>query len=533
MYLTKEKALEKLNITESELETFKITEHIKYSKKTDKYDISSVLQKRSFIIGLENKIPVEQKEMLKQLMKRYGSFERKLMKELQHGTIMSDTGIDRIHRQIGKSLGFTNVVSDTALSQAKGLLKSRDTWHSKSIEDLEAKVFEMKLDIDNREIRKKLKDQKPIPIKRIKKALFFTKNRLKKLKELHHPKIFIGKKLIKNIKNSEDQNEIQKLKEQYKKKRLYYSQYGTLQSKNSFAKIELDESGFYLKIFKEKIRIKVKSTYRETLTNSLIHHPNQTIKLFYSEKGKLSLSITYSYLKPVPTQSIFDKRTVGIDINPKGIDVCYVKSDGNPDNWKHYPIGDLLEKRKSQTLFYLSKIIDEIVQDAKDKDYHHFTIENLEFKRRRTKGKTKKERELNRLLSKFPYRVFSALFESKSARLGLTLRKVGPAYTSFIGRWKYAELNNMPISHNKNSKDYSAALVIGRRGLGFREKVRVVVKRKNNLYCMELSSLVSHSEKYLTKMATPFKIWNEVLKNQMVWRDAITSQEMIPIPNLL
>ena len=49
-------------------------------------------------------------------------------------------------------------------------------------------------------------------------------------------------------------------------------------------------------------------------------------------------------------------------------------------------------------------------------------------------------------------------------RNGIELRKVNPAYTSIIGKLKYAPQFNI-------DKDIAAAFVIARRGLGYKENI--------------------------------------------------------------
>jgi IS605 OrfB family transposase len=91
-----------------------------------------------------------------------------------------------------------------------------------------------------------------------------------------------------------------------------------------------------------------------------------------------------------------------------------------------------------------------------EEDFYHITIEDLDFK----PDYKYKSKELNRLLSKFPFRIFDSLMVSKTARLGVKLKKVNPAYTSKIGIFKYAVRDNLSTKHSKNSNDASAALVI-------------------------------------------------------------------------
>ena len=42
------------------------------------------------------------------------------------------------------------------------------------------------------------------------------------------------------------------------------------------------------------------------------------------------------------------KGTIGIDIGPKEIAVAFVKNDGNPMEYLHYNIGNLLDSREEE-----------------------------------------------------------------------------------------------------------------------------------------------------------------------------------------
>jgi len=63
----------------------------------------------------------------------------------------------------------------------------------------------------------------------------------------------------------------------------------------------------------------------------------------------------------------------------------------------------------------------------------------------------------NRVMHQFNYRALLTAVERQAVREGVTLRKVKPAYTSMIGRFKYHPQYGISVHH-------AAALVIGRRG---------------------------------------------------------------------
>ena len=68
------------------------------------------------------------------------------------------------------------------------------------------------------------------------------------------------------------------------------------------------------------------------------------------------------------------------------------------------------------------------------------------------------------MLSSLSYRKIIQSVHSRAIRHGVEVIDVNPAYTSLIGRIKYAVLYGLTIHA-------SAALAIARRGLGFSEKV--------------------------------------------------------------
>jgi len=70
---------------------------------------------------------------------------------------------------------------------------------------------------------------------------------------------------------------------------------------------------------------------------------------------------------------------------------------------------------------------------------------------------------VNRKLSEFAYTQITRLAESKSYKYGIGLCRVTPAFTSQIGKIKY-------MRHYGISIHTAAALAIGRRAMGFKER---------------------------------------------------------------
>jgi IS605 OrfB family transposase len=295
-------------------------------------------------------------------------------------------------------------------------------------------------------------------------------------------------------------------------KRLELVIEGSSKNGNQFVRIEYpnknNNENYQLKLFNKIIpNIKIKKSHLKTF--SLDNFNLQTSRISFNSKGKLVLNITYSYIKPIKLYNTNrSKGTIGIDIGPKEIAISLVKNDGNPLLYKHYPIGNLLDKKSENTNREISLILDEIIQLGIDNGFYHITIEDLELV-----NKNYGNKNLNRLLNKFPREIFKSLIISKTSRKGIKLKIVNPAYTSIIGLFKYSHRDNLSTNHNSNSKDLSAALVIGRRGLGFREKFKINIKSNNKN--PSVKELFSESVKELNNLNNRdknYKLWNKLNK---------------------
>lgn len=87
-------------------------------------------------------------------------------------------------------------------------------------------------------------------------------------------------------------------------------------------------------------------------------------------------------------------------------------------------------------------------------------FENLRFK----KEFENQGRKFNRIKSTFVWKKLLTLLEHKCIENGIKYRKVNPAWTSVIGKFKYQKMYNLSIHE-------TASYVIGRRGLGYNEKL--------------------------------------------------------------
>ncbi len=157
---------------------------------------------------------------------------------------------------------------------------------------------------------------------------------------------------------------------------------------------------------------------------------------------------------------------IGIDTNPDGVAVVETDSDGNilchcyikKDRIQHAEAG-----KRDNDIRLLAK---EAVALAKSKD-KPIVVEKLTFKAKYSYHK------FNRIKSNFLYRKILDAIQSRASKEGVAVREVHSAFTSVLGQLKYQKMYSL-------NRHTSAALVIGRRGMGIQERQTFSVEEKTD-----------------------------------------------------
>lgn len=463
----------RLNVPESEILFRRAIGGIGYSEKTDKYDMESILQTRTMTIGLDKYLNEAEKAFILTKMEDFTKLYMRIFKKMQNGVKFESSGKDREHRLMAKELSLQQIFADSAMAMASGLYQSSATWKLKYEEDLRNEIKELEEKINDKENFKK-------GLKRVLKRKQFL---LEQSLALPYKKIWFGNKDLSNL-------------SLYRKSRLSLFVAGTAGKGNLKYGIIQGSNGYDLRLDTKIIKdIKIPSSNLDTFSLNGINR--QASRISFNKKGKLVLNITYSYITPIKVDDCKSQGlgTIGIDIGPKEIAVCFVKKDGNPLKYTHYNLGGMLDARKDEKVRLLSEILEKILDEGASLGFYHVTIENLDNMRFFDTG----NRKLNRMLSKFPRGVFKDLMISKCARKGFKLKRVHPAYTSIIGLYKFSSRDNLTLAHNGNSKDLSAALAIGRRGLGLKEREVVCFRKLGKSVAFTAASLFLPAEHGINK----------------------------------
>lgn len=155
----------------------------------------------------------------------------------------------------------------------------------------------------------------------------------------------------------------------------------------------------------------------------------------------------------------FSEGCVAFDTNVDHL--AYAELDGHGNLLSHHTIPFTLRGLNTgQREQVLSKALEEIFQYARNAA-KPIVMERLEDIKQKPMYQHKR---LNEVLSSFAYTKVTMLAESKSNKYSIGLVKVNPAFTSQIGKFKY-------MRHYGISVHEAAAFVIGRRGLGYQDKI--------------------------------------------------------------
>jgi IS605 OrfB family transposase len=189
--------------------------------------------------------------------------------------------------------------------------------------------------------------------------------------------------------------------------------------------------------------------------NPIIEYQPYTVEI-QRKNGEYYIHLIYeeevygrelAYDEPIQAE-----RVAGIDINIDRIAVSIVSKQGNFIKSKVFYCHELEYVRANKR----NNIVGETVRDVHDwllqENVGAVVIENIQLRQQHDT-----DRRFNRLTHHFKKKKLTDTIIRRGLRLGFRIKKVNPAYTSVIGRFKYMKKYGLSVHE-------SAALVIGRRG---------------------------------------------------------------------
>jgi len=239
---------------------------------------------------------------------------------------------------------------------------------------------------------------------------------------------------------------------------------------------------------------------------SEIEHAEKTNDWFpYTVRLKLRNGKVYAQFsreEKFPEVAITKNNGVlGIDINayPFHLAIVHTAKDGNLEKYVRISLDNLLEGGSEKREYLSWQVAHQVVEIAK-RERKALVVENLEKlpKGKRGDGLPK----LRQKLQKWIYKGVLQKIEIVARRNGIQLIKVNPAYTSIIGKLKYAPLYNI-------DEDTAGAYVIARRGFGFKERLP-----KNYRKLLEDKEFLSYSVARVEDRITKLRKEIEAEKNE-------------------
>jgi IS605 OrfB family transposase len=283
--------------------------------------------------------------------------------------------------------------------------------------------------------------------------------------------VFGGRKLFEQLKRKHLSGKArERLRREWKEKRqgLLYSRGDAAKKGNANLRLESRDGALWLRVNLGNggyVRAQVRTSHphlKTLLQRAYASLPyNVTLRL---EDGKVYAHFTWSEGLPPPVHTRANG-VLGVDVNadPYHLALVVVSPDGNLK--RHLTLS--LEEadrapNKGAKELALWKVAHQVVAIAEE---HGVAIatEKLKYLRKSRRGDGS-GRPFRRKQHRFAYRSLLEKIHSLARKRGVEVLEVNPQDTSTIGALKYAPGLSL-------SKDVAAAYVIGRRALGFEEKL--------------------------------------------------------------
>lgn len=192
---------------------------------------------------------------------------------------------------------------------------------------------------------------------------------------------------------------------------------------------------------------------------------------FDSERRRWYLDASWTFQRPTTSlEGLRQGGMLGVDLNADHLAAWAVDRYGNPvGNPVTVPL-ELVGLSSKQRDGHLRAAISELIAIACRRRLRAIAIEDIDFERKKSTSRETRERggrgrRYRRMLHGLPVARFRSRLVQMASNAGLSVVAVDPAYTSRWGREHW----HPPLRQERRqhvSTHHSAAVVIGRRGLG-------------------------------------------------------------------
>lgn len=449
----------------------------------------------------------EFEDQLSILMRRFCSCKRYAFNRLLEGK-----SSDNLNKILPAIFSLNKRYAEDAVLLASAIITSQKELLPKRLEDIRAKIAktERKLELYQTGKRKPKKTDLEICLKGLNARL--EKLREKELKLIRciendtiPPVIFGGKKnFYKRMSGDISNVEWKELRSNELYSRGDKSKKGNLNLRVVYDQ-KVDK--FYLEIAnpvnsEERIspRIRCEAAIPDKYFNEVLdiifpdqdgYHQPYTIQILRRNK-------TY-YIHLIYEEVVYGKelrskeplvagdKLAGIDVNIDRIAITILTKQGNFLKSKvfyYHEMEYVSANRRSNIAGVVAK---EVIDYLLTENIGTIVIEDIELRQNHDTN-----RSFNRLTHSFAKKKLMEALSRRGLRKGFQIKKANPAYTSVIGRFKYSQKLGISVHE-------AASFVIGRRGLGFEERLSKEVirllKERVKPHLIKLLASMEESEK--------------------------------------
>ena len=450
-----------------------------------------------------NQLHHEDVQSIKHDIRTYQSMKKKAYKELYDNYVYGNQTL--VNPKYLKNIYHTNDYFPlSAISESKGVLKSQKTWYKQTLKNKRNKLkkIEKKINTEesllnkytrtlddliiNSKARKEGKTTKihlcpDLYLIKDEEGCIYKGTRMNLyLFEVQHLKPLI--KLLKNrikLLRYRKQRTIEELERlEYRMKMIYFKKCnyikitGRAQGKycnNLFKYDQKNNEMTYISTKKQPIVFTLDFPYRKEelirVLNLKHETPGKAVCYTLIDKGDyfiiyatIELSIDFDEY-----QMDIRNDVVGIDINADLIAVAQTNHHGNLIQTYEIPLR-LKGKTRNQRKWMIEQVVNEVMKHCKMVN-KPLIIEELNFEKKKREFKLYKgNKRYHQMLSEFAYRQIIEKLYSRAYKVKMGIHEVDPSYTSQMGKVKYTKEKGISIHR-------SAAYVIARRGMGYKERL--------------------------------------------------------------
>ena len=414
---------------------------------------------------------------LEKMCEKTGEMRSRLLCDIVRGR-----GANELKREYIREHGLTARQYNSLSSEVRGLLKANKEARSRAVAEMESRIrsqgknLKKLLKILSKILKNRSKENKE-EIASLRWRIHHKKRKLKKtrirLEKLKEKKISIwlgGRKLFLaqyNLRENgyESHGEWQKKWREKRSNRIFFigskdERFGNQNCQLVGNHLQLrmlpslqEEQGKY-------IEIPVEFSYgQEIISAALKKQQAINYRFVRKEKGWYLFLTTKRVVAKQQTKRSLG--AIGVDLNKSHL--AWAETNRHGNLVKYGKIGTAVQDRRSdQVSASLGEAVKKIVEYAKAQQ-KPIVIEKLDFQRKKTKL-AEESKSYRRMLSYFAYSKFMSIMYSKAFREGVEIISVNPAYSSIIGKYKFAGMYGI-------STHVAASLVLARRGLRLRESL--------------------------------------------------------------